>query len=458
MKDNTMDSWARDAIVYHIYPLGLCGAPQRNDFTQAPAPRLEQLGPWLDHLRVLGANAVYLGPVFESSAHGYDTADYFHVDRRLGTNETLAALSGALHDRGVRLILDGVFHHVGRDFWAFRDLLARGEASPYRHWFAGVDFGRRSPYGDPFAYEGWHGHYDLVKLNLGHPEVRAHLFDAVRAWIRDFGIDGLRLDAADVLDLDFQSELAAVCRGARPDFWLLGEVIHGDYRRWANPAALDATTNYEGYKGLYSSHNDRNYFELAYALNRQFGPQGIYRDLPLYAFADNHDVARVATVLRNPAHLYPLYALLFTMPGVPSVYYGSEWGIGGAKAPGDDAPLRPALDLREAAARAPHPDLPAAIGRLARLRLEQPALRRGDYRQLFVDATRLAFARRLGAVELIVVASADELPGALELSADAPDGSRLVDLLDPRAEFVVRGGRVLVDPLPPCWARVLARR
>ncbi|HEU4327954.1 MAG TPA: alpha-amylase family glycosyl hydrolase [Roseiflexaceae bacterium] len=450
-----MTSWAKDAVFYHIYPLGLCGAPRRNDFSQPAVARLDQLEQWIGHLRELGVSALYLGPVFESSAHGYDTADFFQVDRRLGSNATLRQLCASLHAAGIRIVLDGVFHHVGRDFWAFRDLLARGEASPYRHWFAGVDFGRRSPYGDPFAYDGWHGHYDLVKLNLQHPEVRAHLFEAVRMWVGEFHIDGLRLDAADVIDQGFLRDLAAFCRSLRPDFWLLGEVIHGDYRQWANPHTLDSTTNYECYKGLFSSHNDANYFEIAYSLNRQFGEHGIYCGLSLYAFADNHDVNRIASTLRNPAHLYPLHALLFTMPGIPSLYYGSEWGIAGVKTPGDDGPLRPALRLPEAVQQAPHPDLALAIARFARLRHEQPALRHGGYQQLHVDHQRLAFARRLGGEELIVAVSAADQTTVLELPTALRDGARLVDLLDPSFRCHVHGQRIRIDPLPANWARVL---
>ena len=184
--------WATDAVFYHVYPLGLCGAPARNDFNAPPTPRLKQLAGWIGHWQALGVNALYLGPVFESTAHGYDTADYYHVDRRLGDNATLAELSAALHQNGLRLILDGVFNHVGRDFWAFRDVQQHGAQSAYVDWFQGINFSRHSPYGDAFAYEGWSGHYDLVKLNLNNPAVREHLFQAIALWVRDFGIDGLR--------------------------------------------------------------------------------------------------------------------------------------------------------------------------------------------------------------------------------------------------------------------------
>lgn len=213
-----------------MYPLAQCGAEPRNDFTSPPTPRLAELREWSAHLRRLGIDALYLGPVFESSSHGYDTADYHAVDRRLGTDETLAAVTRGFRAAGIRVVLDAVFHHVGRDFWAFRDLLEHGERSPLRGWFSGVDFACRSPFGDPFAYDAWEGHFDLVKLNLRHPNVRAHLFGAVRSWVERWGIDGLRLDVSYALDAGFLRDLVAFCWSLRPDFWLLGEAIHGDYR------------------------------------------------------------------------------------------------------------------------------------------------------------------------------------------------------------------------------------
>jgi cyclomaltodextrinase len=324
--------WAADAIFYHLFPLGCLGAPEHNPLTGPPTDRLANVKPWVDWIEDLGGNAILLGPVFESSKHGYDVADYFRVDRRLGDDAGLAALCDRLHGRGIRVLFDAVFHHTGRDFWAFRDIREKGRSSRYRDWYF-LDFSRQSPYGEPFHYKGWAGHYDLAKLNLANPEVRAHLLSAVSSWIDRFKIDGLRLDAADSLDLDFQRQLSAHCRAIKPDFWLMGEVVGGDYRRWINEGGLDSTTNYEAYKGLWSSHNDHNYFEIAYSLNRQFGRDGIYRGLPLYSFADNHDVTRVASILGEPAHLYTLYALLLAMPGVPSIYYGSEVGVEGRKIP-----------------------------------------------------------------------------------------------------------------------------
>ncbi len=453
-----MSHWSYDSIFYHIYPLGFCGAPLQNDFDAPVTPRLEKLYNWIDHLHNLGVNAVYLGPLFESTAHGYDTADYFRLDRRLGDNETLAQLVATFHQQSIRVILDGVFHHVGRDFWAFRDVLAHGKSSAYRDWFAGLTFGQQSPYNDPFTYEGWNGHYDLVKLNLHHPAVKQHLFEAIAMWMETFDIDGLRLDVAECIDKDFLAELAAFCRRIRPDFWLMGEVIHGDYRAWANESALDSVTNYECYKGLYSSHVDKNYFEIAYSLNRQFGEEGMYRHLSLYNFADNHDVNRVASNLTQPAHLYPLYCLLFTIPGVPSIYYGSEWGLTGRRNNGSDHALRPCLELETMAQTGPHPDLVGVISRLSQIRHNSSALKFGSYQQLVVNHEQLAFARQADAECVIVLVNASDQPASFDIPVSPHIGRHLHDWLNPGEIFPINNGQSGIDVVWPHWARIMVVR
>jgi glycosidase len=309
-----MTHWIDNAVFYHIYPLGLCGAPRHNDGSSAPASRLDSLAPWLEHAAWLGCNALYLGPLFESVSHGYATTDYFKVDRRLGDRASLKRLVEKAHGLGLRVILDGVFNHVGRDFFAFRDVLANRQNSAYTHWFSGLDFAADNSYHDRLSYHCWDGHQNLVKLNLANADVRGHLFDAVQYWMGEFDIDGLRLDAADVIDKGFLSELAGFTKSRNPDFWLMGEVVHGDYRDWAAPNRLDSVTNYECFKGLYSSFNDRNLFEIAWSLNRQFAEGGLYRHLTLYNFADNHDVSRVASLLKDTANLLPSTPSFFPCP------------------------------------------------------------------------------------------------------------------------------------------------
>jgi cyclomaltodextrinase / maltogenic alpha-amylase / neopullulanase len=445
--------WYQDAVFYHIYPLGLCGAPLHNRPNGSIDYRLEKLQPWLKHAQGLGVNALYLGPVFQSTTHGYDTSDYYQIDRRLGDNQSFARFAESVHQHGMRLVLDGVFNHVGRDFWAFKDVLQNGAGSAYVDWFHNLQFGQTSPMGDPFCYEGWQGHFSLVKLNLSHPHVREHLFDAVRMWIDQFAIDGLRLDAADCIDFDFLRALHSAVRGYRKDFWLMGEVVHGDYREWVNPATLDAVTNYECYKGLYSSLNDDNYFEIAYSLDRQFADQGRYADLYLYNFVDNHDVDRVASKLDNPAHLYPLYVLLFTMPGLPAVYYGSEWGFQGVKGHHSDEPLRPSLELSQMERNAPHPDLAELIRKLTHIRHASAALRRGRFQTLHVDHQQFVFLRQTMDEVLVVALNSAYQQVDLEIRLPFP-AHALTDLLNPGETFPVKDGKTQAS-LPPSWCRIL---
>jgi len=430
------------SVFYHIYPLGALSAPHYNDFSSQPQPRLSQMTGWLDYIRELGANALYLGPVFESSTHGYDTANYYQIDRRLGNNTDLSSFSQTAHGKGFALVLDGVFNHVGRDFWAFRDLLAYREQSRYRDWFVNLRFDQTNGHGDPFCYDCWQGHESLVKLNRANPEVREHLFGAVRAWKDQFNIDGIRLDAADVLDFEFMRALRTFTDQCDPPLWLMGEVIHGDYRRWANEQTLHATTNYELYKGLYSAHNDANYFELAYSLNRQFGDQGIYRHLPtLYHFADNHDVSRIASQLTHKEHLRLIYLLLFTLPGVPAIYYGSEFGFEGVKT-SQDWNLRPAFEFGSLQNSAHQHDLRAHIGQLAAIRASVEALRTGAYAQRLVASKQFVFERVLMDQHVIVAVNADSEAAHISLAMPAMAGWRLFDAMNNEFVYVSEQGKL----------------
>jgi len=476
-----MPSWTENAFFYHVYPLGYCGAlgsdPGQGAVTAALGsdPRLGEVTRRLDSIAALGVNALYLGPLFQSMDHGYDTVDYRRVDRRLGTNADLAKLCGEARARGLRIVLDGVFNHVGREHPWFRDLRERGQASASVRRFRQVDFSKRSALGDPFSYECWGGCPELPRLDLSDGEVRRELIGAALSWIDDYGIDGLRLDAADCLDLDFIRELAAACKARKPGFWLMGEVIHGDYRTWAGPGLLDAVTNYECWKGLWSSLADANYFEIAYALDRQSGEAGIYRDLGLYNFADNHDVDRVASQLPEAGLLYPLYALLFTMPGIPSLYYGSERGLRAKRSPSSDRVLRPSITELESAP-SPEPDLEGAIRRFAGLRARLPALRGTGYRGLHVSHRQLAFLRTAASAEdgvagnagafadgpaagkAIVALNADSRAAAFDLTLPFSAAS-LRDELEAESRpggevFRTEGGRLRFT-VPPHWARVL---
>ena len=410
--------WFNEGVIYQIYPLGFCGAPDNNDGVLVP--RISKIEEIIPHLVRLNVSAVYFCPVFESSTHGYDTSDYSKIDVRLGSNEDFKNLCEKLHQNGIKVILDGVFNHVGREFFAFRDLREKRYDSQYKDWFH-VSFDGNSGYNDGFWYEGWEGHYELVKLNLDNPQVREYLLKCVGEWIDYFGIDGLRLDVAYMLHRGFMGELAAFCRAKKPDFFLAGEMIHGDYNNIVCDGLLDSATNYECYKGIYSSFNSMNMFEIGYSLNRQFGKENwcLYRGKHLISFVDNHDVTRLSSVLSNENHLKPAYGLLFGMPGIPCIYYGSEWGIKGRKEEGDKA-LRPEIVSTE------FNDLTEFIAKAAKIHRENKALCYGSIEVLHTTNHQLIFERAYEGERIMVMINAAENEYTAHFNANAGCGTELL--------------------------------
>ena len=380
-------AWYDSAVFYHIYPLGLCGCPHDNN--GETGAHFDKLNEWAEHAKRIGCNAIYIGPLFESGSHGYDTTDYRLVDRRLGTNDDFKQFVKNCHANDVKVIVDGVFNHTGRDFFAFQDIKQNRENSRYKDWYCNVNFWGNNEYNDGFSYDNWGGYNLLAKLNLWNPEVKNYHLETVKFWVDEFDIDGIRLDAADVLDFGFMKELRSFCNGLKPDFWLMGEVIHGDYSRWANNDMLHSVTNYELHKGLYSGHYDHNYFEIAHTIKRL---NGIVGDKKLYTFCDNHDVARIYSKLNNKAHMYNVAILVYTVPGIPSIYYGSEFGIPGNKENGSDWNLRPDLNLADFNEK---DELPALYTTLGHLKQRFPELTYGDYRELYLTTGQFAFARCL---------------------------------------------------------------
>lgn len=395
--------WAYESVFYQIYPLGFCGAPFEND--GVTVSRIRKVMDWIPHMRKLGVTALYLCPVFESDTHGYNTREYTKVDCRLGTNQDLADVVRACHAAGIRVVLDGVFNHVGRGFPPFQDVLRNRENSPYVGWFSRIDFWGNSPYNDGLWYEGWEGNYDLVKLNLRNEDVINHILWAVGEWIRQFDIDGIRLDVAYCLDRDFLGRLRDFCDSRKQDFFLVGEVLHGEYGRMLNEMHIHSLTNYQCYKGLYSAFNSGNMFEIVHSLARLFGPEDwtVCRGAHLLSFCDNHDVTRIGTILQNPAHLPLVYAMLFGMPGIPCVYYGSEWGTQGDKSWGDPA-LRPCFEQPE------WNELTDYIAQLAQARKDCPALAWGGFKALGITNKACIFERRTEYDCVLVALNMDENP------------------------------------------------
>ena len=405
-------AWYDEAVFYHIYPLGLTGAPKQNDYGE-PVHRLNTLLPWVDHIKEIGGSALYIGPLFESVGHGYETTDYKKLDSRLGTNEDLTAFVAYCHEQGIKVIFDGVFNHTGRDFFAFKDIQANRENSQYKDWYCNVNFWGNNEYNDGFSYDNWGGYNLLVKLNQKNPAVVDYICDVIRFWVSEFDVDGIRLDAADVLDFDFMKALRRTANEVKPDFWLMGEVIHGDYSRWVNGETLHSVTNYTLHKALYSGHNDHNYFENAHTV-RRLQNMGT---LKLYNFVDNHDVERIYTKLTNKAHFAPVHVLLYTLPGVPSIYYGSEFGIEGRKEYGSDDSLRPALNIEDYKDSVKTNPCTALIAALGKVRQAVPALSYGSYDELMLTNRQFAYARDLDGTRVIVSVNNDDAPAGMHLAA-----------------------------------------
>ena len=440
-----MSTWYERGVFYHMYPLGMTGAPKHNDATEV-TNRFEELDKWISHIRSLGANAIYIGPLFESTSHGYDTRDYKLVDRRLGDNGSFRKFVDQCHQEGIKVVVDGVFNHTGREFFAFKDIQEKRWDSPYKDWYKGVNFDWQSPCGDSFGYEAWQGHFELPCLNLFNPDVRSYLFDVIRFWIDEFDIDGIRLDCANVLDFNFMKEMRSQTEAMKEDFWLMGEVRHGDYSRWVNNEMLHSVTNYELHKSLYSGFNDHNFFEIAHNVRRL---EAIGRQL--YTFVDNHDEDRIATKLKLREHLFPIYICLFTLPGIPSIYYGGEWGVEGKRTNTSDEALRPAISIEQEGEL--HCELTDLIAQLGQIHSQQEPLHTGRYQELLLTNRQYAFARHGEDSVIITAVNNDDEPTELAIPVPLQAGEA-VNLLEPADRLPISDGKVHIK-LKGNWGAVL---
>jgi cyclomaltodextrinase / maltogenic alpha-amylase / neopullulanase len=317
-----------------VYPLGFTGAERAALPAGAPVRhRLRHLEGWLDYAVELGCNGLLLGPVFAAETHGYDTVDYFRIDPRLGDDDDFDSLVAAADQRGLRLILDGVFNHVGRSFPAFQAAVGGGPATPAARWFKQA--------ADGAGYAVFEGHGHLVELDHDEPAVLSYVIEVMSHWLGR-GAGGWRLDAAYAVPPAFWAKVVPAVREAFPGAWFLGEMIHGDYAAYAAEAGLDSITQYEMWKAVWSALNDRNFYELDHALGRH----GAFLDGELaQTFIGNHDVTRLLTALNDDRHFSHAVAILCCIGGLPSVYYGDEQGFRGLKEhrPGGDDEIRPAF-------------------------------------------------------------------------------------------------------------------
>lgn len=413
--------WAFESVFYQIYPLGFTGVPFENDGVQRHG--ILRVIDWIPHITKIGCNAIYFSPVFEADTHGYNTRDYKKIDVRLGTNEDFKSLCDALHTAGIKVVLDGVFNHVGRGHFAFQDVLKNRGNSRYLNWF-NINLDGNDAWNDGLWYEGWEGNYDLVKLNLRNNEVVEYLFDCIKYWIEYFDIDGIRLDVAYCLDEEFMKRLRGFTDGLKEDFFLLGETVHGDYNRLVNDGMLHSATNYECYKGIYSALNSMNLFEIVHSLLRQFGPEQwtLYKGKHMLSFVDNHDVSRIASVINNVKHIPLAYGFIFGMPGIPCIYYGSEWGFKADKSQGDPA-LRPYFENYQ------ENELTEFIGKLAEIKKSSRALNYGDFSSLVLTNRQCVFRRQAGDDVMFVAVNADDNRYTARFDAGS---SRVKDLITGR--------------------------
>jgi glycosidase len=411
-----MAGWAEHVIWWQLHPISFTGAAPIAVDTgalDAAAPRLSRLEAWLDYLIDLGCNGLALGPVFASESHGYDTVDYFRIDPRLGTDDDFGRLVTASRSRGIRLLLDGVFNHVGRGFPAFQDVRAHGRSSGYANWFR-LDFDAGGP--DGFGYADFEGHRNLVALNHAEPAVQDYVSDVMRYWL-DRGAAGWRLDAAYAVPVAFWRTVTGRVRRDHPDAWFVGEVIHGDYTAIVRDGGLDSVTQYELWKAIWSSLNDGNFFELAWALDRHNGFAEVFTPL---TFVGNHDVTRIASGVGDPRHLPHALAILFTVAGTPSIYAGDEQAFRGVKydRAGGDEEIRPAF-----------PDTPDGLAPygwpvyrlhqdLIGLRRRHPWMARARTRVLHLENEALAYesADPAGGAGVVVMLNISDAPVTFPLT------------------------------------------
>lgn len=383
--DTSMD-WVQHVIWWHIYPLGFLGA----DVTGADRRSrrtLADIEPWLDDVIDLGLNGILLAPIFESETHGYDTVDYYRIDSRLGSDDDFTHLLDAAHRRGIRVLLDGVFNHVGRSFRPPAAIPTTSEG----------DLLRRTATGDVAVFEG---HGQLVELNHADDRVADLVVSVMIHWL-DLGIDGWRLDAAYAVPSEFWASVIPRVRAAHPDAYFVGEYIHGDYSAAVRDGQLDSVTQYELWQGIWHALDEQNFFELDWALTRH---NQLLESFVPFTFVGNHDVTRIASLIQDSRHLPHAIVLLMTLGGTPAIYYGDERGERGVKEArfgGDDA-VRPTYPTSPADSDESHNETYLLHRELIGLRRRNPWLAHATSQAITLTNTQYVYEVRANAHRLIV--------------------------------------------------------
>jgi len=457
---NYIPDWAKRAIIYHIYPLGFFGAPKYSKDEDHETNRLAGIRDYYEYFKELGINVIQFGPVFESVSHGYDTIDFMKIDHRLGTNDLFKEIVNELHNLGIKVLLDGVFNHVSREFDSFKDIQIYKEKSWRKHWHY-IDFSRNNPYNDGFDYKNWEGHYELVKLNLNERDVREYIYNVARYWLKDIGIDGWRLDVAYQISSYFWSEFRKVCKEAKADCFLIGEMIHGPYNKWIGPDLLDAGTGYQVYKSIWSAFNSNNMHELKAVLERSFHQEwGLFKDIVLMNFLGNHDTTRIRSILKDERFIYPVFTFLFTANGIPKIYYGDEIGMRGVKGEHNDDDLRKSMPKTKDF----WPDNGISIfnhvKNLIQIRKNNHGLIYGDITPIYADPNYLAYIRRSSKQTLLVVISNkfESEYKSIPLWNQNLNGCKFIELLEQGGpkEYYIENNHLNAEFFP-CWSRILLK-
>lgn len=455
--------------IYHVFPLGALRAPYRN---------IRVLTSLIPHLQSLRVDSILLGPIFKSETHGYDVTDMYHLDSRLGNNDDLKIMVRDFHNAGLHVFFDAVWNHSSRHHFAYRDLREKGQNSPYANWYRNPRFNTPNLCGDSFTVDCWAGFQELPAFNLRNPDVERELIHCAEYWMNEFGIDGIRIDAAEDMDLDFLHHLATACHRKRSEFWMMGEVVFGDPRRWLE-VGMNSVTNYQTYKSCWSSLNDGNMFELAYNLNQLFDDKsGTCKGARLQLFNENHDTNRIYSQLKNKQDNFVQHLLFYTLPGVPTIYYGEEFGLNATKGGCDDWNLRPPMRIESGHIRfdnypksanalpemnnsANQENLLSEIRHLASVRLDCDALREGGYQQEFVHSQQFAFWRTHQNGDALVLINQQDAPVQFEIDlhkhlAHAQQESTLKNLRDllSNDSIKIKNSKITVL-IPPKWGRIL---
>lgn len=448
--------------IYHVFPLGALRDSKTNT-NRTACRNIRELSSLIPHLQSLRVDSILLGPIFKSETHGYDVTDMYNLDPRLGNNEDLKIMVRGFHNAGLHVFFDAVWNHSSRHHFAYKDLREKGRNSPYADWYRNPRFNTSNLCGDSFTVDCWAGFQELPAFNLRNPDVERELIHCAEYWMDEFGIDGIRIDAAEDMDLEFLHHLATACHRKRLDFWMMGEVVFGDPRRWLE-AGLNSVTNYQTYKSCWSSLNDGNMFELAYNLNQLFDDKsGTCKGARLQLFNENHDTNRIYSQLKNKQDNFVQHLLFYTLPGVPTIYYGEEFALNATKGGCDDWNLRPSLDLAKFANQTPagQENLLSEIRHLASVRLDCDALREGGYQQEFVHSQQFAFWRTHQNGDALVLINQQDAPVQFEIDlrkylARTQQVNTLKILRDSLSnDYIKINNSKITVLIPPKWGRIL---